>query len=269
VSWLRTFLRLTPVVAAACAVSVVGLVVFRHLAPWDDLGPSSNDVGNYLQTLGGIYAVLLAFAVFVVWGQFNEGRGFVEREATALVDLHRTASGLPNPTRLAIQTGLAKYIDIVISEEWHAMARRDEATIERVGHHLDEVWLAIHRCRPATECQHVVYGEVLRQFNELTDLRTSRLTSSRMRLPQSMKILMFVGAILTVGSMWFMLLPPLWLHAIATAALAGAVSHIIYIILDLDAAFDGKGNMVPTTAFERARRQFEREAHLVDIDACA
>jgi hypothetical protein len=33
-----------------------------------------------LQALGSVYAVLLAFVVFVVWQQFNDARSFVEKE---------------------------------------------------------------------------------------------------------------------------------------------------------------------------------------------
>jgi hypothetical protein len=264
--WLRPFLRLTPIVAGACALSVVGLIAFRAIVPLADLRASDNNLGNYLQTIGGIYAVLLAFVVFVVWGQFNDGRTFVAREATALVDLHRTVSGLPVATRTEIQSGLRAYLDAVLADEWRAMARRDDATIDRVGHLLDDVWLAIHRCRPSNDCQHTIYGEVLRQFNELTDLRTSRLTSARSRIPQSMRILLFTGAVLVIGSMWLVIIPALWLHAMVTAALAGAISHILYLIVDLDAAFDGGSDMISKEPFEHARHTFARDTHCLDVD---
>ena len=42
--------------------------------------------GNYLQTVGTIYAVLLAFVVFVVWQQHNDTRSAVESEANELSD---------------------------------------------------------------------------------------------------------------------------------------------------------------------------------------
>src|SRR5579863_9114789 len=104
--WFRTVLRLTPIVAGTSLVSVLGLIGCRALIPQDQLRASSDSLGNYLQTVGGIYAVLLAFVVYVVWGQYNDARGFVAREATAVVDLHRTATGLPNATRIAIQEKL-------------------------------------------------------------------------------------------------------------------------------------------------------------------
>jgi len=260
--WIALSVRLGLIIMGACAASVLGLVIFRALAPSETLRAASSEIGNYLQTLGAIYAVLLAFVVVIVWNQFNEARGLIEREASALVDLHRTASGLPPETRAQIQDGLVKYVDAVLADEWRAMHTGNEAVIETVGHRLDDVWLAVHRCRPADSCQHTVYGEVLSHFNELADLRTSRLSAARARVPTSMRILLYTGAVLMTGSIYLVYIPELWLHALITASLAGAICHILYLIVDLDDAFEGD-SQISRAAFERARASFVRVSHLV------
>ncbi|TMQ04730.1 MAG: DUF4239 domain-containing protein [Deltaproteobacteria bacterium] len=264
--WLRTLSHLAPVVAFVSLVSIAGLWLFRATVPLDALRAAGNEIGNYLQTVGGIYAVLLAFVVYVVWGQFNEARGYLDREATALVDLHRTASALPSRSRVAIQDGLRAYVDAVLRDEWPAMAEQDELTIDRVGALLDHVWLAVHACRPVNDCQHTVYGEVLSRFNQLTDLRTSRLSAARARIPVAMTILLYTGALLTVGSVYLLVFDQFWLHAIVTAALAGAIAHILFLIRDLDDAFAGDWQ-IARSPFERALKHFERTAHIADADA--
>jgi hypothetical protein len=264
--WVRTAARLAGVLLATCVAAVAGLIVFRAVVPAEALRAASSELGNYLQTLGGVYAVLLAFIVVVVWNQFNEARALIEREASALVDLHRTASGLPEATRAEIQDGLRAYVDAVLGDEWRAMHTGNEAVIERVGHRLDAVWLAVHRCRPADECQHTIYGEVLSHFNELADLRTSRLSAARTRVPTAMRILLYTGAVLVTGSIYLVYIPELWLHGLVTAALAGAIAHILYLIVDLDDAFEGD-SQISKAAFERARASFIRVAHLVGEEA--
>jgi hypothetical protein len=264
--WLKTTLGLFPIVAGVSVVSVIMLLVVRQAVSPHDLAGSSDAVGNYLQTVGGIYAVLLAFIVYVVWGQFNDARTYVEREATALVDLHRTASGLPKATRVEIQQALRLYVDQVLELEWHAMAKRDEDTLEKVGAHLDRVWVAIHACRPVNDCQHAIYSEILSRYNDLSDMRTSRLSTSRARIPSMMKALLYLGAAIVIGSIYLMAVDSLWVHATITAALAGAVAHILFLINDLDNAFAGH-LQVSKAAFERTRRTFDRAIHLVDAAA--
>jgi len=256
--WLITTVRLTAIVAGVSIISVIGLVVFRQLAPMDGLSKSSGEIGNYLQTVGGIYAVLLA-----VWNQYDQARGHIDRESAALIDLHRTASGLPIGTRDEIQAGLRAYVQSVLHDEWTAMQRHDEAAITRVGERLDRVWLAIHKCMPINECQHTMYSEVLSRFNDLTDVRTSRLTSSRQRIPLPMKILLYAGALIMIGSMYMMVIEPAWAHALTTGALSGAIAHILFLIVDLDDPFSGRYTMA-REPYERALAAFERDTHLVD-----
>ena len=262
--WFHTLLRLTPVVAGVSLLSAVGLIAFREVVPQELLKGATDAIGNYLQTVGGIYAVLLAFVVYVVWGQYNDARGFVDREATAVVDLHRTASGLPPVTRHAVQKHLRDYVDAVIAQEWRAMTHGDEAVIERVGALLDEVWIAIHRCSPESNTEQTVFGEVLSRFNDLSDYRTSRLTSSRQRIPLVMRILLYIGALITIGSMYLIAIDAEWLHLVVTAALAGAIAHILYLITDLDHAFGGHCH-VDDAAFQRARRSLDRPVHHADV----
>lgn len=57
--------------------------------------------------------------------------------------------------------------------------------------------------------------------------------------------------------MWLLGFEKLWLHAAVTAALAGAVAHILFLIQDLDDAFAGS-MQVSKAAFVRARRHFDR-----------
>lgn len=266
--WLATTLRLTPVVAGVSGAAVAGLIAFRGAVSLGELRAATDAVGNYLQTVGGIYAVLLAFVVYAVWGQFNDARGCVDREAAALVDLHRNASGLPEVTRVDIQRRLRDYVDAVLADEWPAMARGDEATIERIGERLDLVWAALHHCRPSSECEHTIYSEMVSRFNDLTSVRTSRLTSARTRIPLVMKILLYLGAVIVIGSIYLLGFDQLWIHAVVTAALAGAIAHILFLIIDLDDAFAGN-LQVSQAPFARARRHFARTAQLVDSAAAA
>jgi hypothetical protein len=238
--------------AAVLTASLVGLVIARRVLPQDLLRQCNDSVGNYLQALGTIYAVLLAFVVFVVWTQFNDLRSLVEREANDVADLFRTTQGLPEPHRSSLRAHLRRYVDGVLEREWPAMTRHDPAALEHVGCRLEEAWETLRAFEPVSERDAALFGEALGRFNELYDVRTQRLTTACLRVPLPLKLLVYTGAIMTIGSMYLMSVDSFFIHAIMTMAMAGVVTHILYIVYDLDDAFSG-GWQIARTPFERVR----------------
>ena len=76
----ETILRLTPAVLGSTVFSIAGLCAAHACLDDQALLAAREAIGSSLQTLGSVYAVLLAFVVLVVWQQFNDARGFVEKE---------------------------------------------------------------------------------------------------------------------------------------------------------------------------------------------
>jgi hypothetical protein len=251
----RVVIRLIPVLVGASVVSIAALWVTRRCV---DLGSEKDNdfIGNYLQTVGTIYAVLLAFVVQSVWSQFNEARVLVEREANEVADLHRLTDGLPEEARAALQGALRRYVDAVIADEWPAMAKGDEHTIARIGKELDAVWTGLHELEPTSKCEESLHGEALSRFNDLSDARTNRLSAARTRIPFGLTLLLYIGAGVVVGSMFLLKVERFSLHAVATGALSAAIFHILYLVRDLDDAFSGLWQ-VSTDPFERTRRQLD------------
>lgn len=230
-----------------------GLFLVRGLVPSEALTASNDTVGSYLQTVGTIYAVLLAFVVFVVWSQFDQARKDVEREANELVDLHRTTQGLDAATAAPLRAALEAYVAAVLDEEWPAMARNDEDTIARVAARLEPLWDALVACEPVSGTHCALHEEALERFNDLSDARADRLTASRTRIPMTLRLLLYTGACITVGSLYLFGVADPVVHALMVGATAGALSHVLFVIHDLDDCFDGVWQ-VPRASFERVRR---------------
>jgi hypothetical protein len=70
----ETILRLTPAVLGSTVFSIAGLCAAHACLDDQALLAAREAIGSSLQTLGSVYAVLLAFVVFVVWQQFNDAR---------------------------------------------------------------------------------------------------------------------------------------------------------------------------------------------------
>jgi hypothetical protein len=250
----KTIGALVGTILAAIGLAEVGLVIVRALVPPAALATTNDVIGNYLQTLGTIYAVLLAFIVFVVWSQFNDARQYVEREANELVDLFRTGRALPSPRREQLHAALADYVDGVLDGEWQAMACNDRRLLDDRSNAIDGIWDTIADFRPTNDAEQVIYSDLMARINDLSDMRANRLTSACLRVPLALRVFLYTGAVMTLGSMYLFAIEHWHLHAILVAAMAGMLSHLLYVIRDLDNCFAGDWQ-VPRAAFDRLKAQ--------------
>jgi Protein of unknown function (DUF4239) len=244
-------------IGSAIVIALAGLLAVRQLVPVALLRESNDAVGNYLQTLGTVYAVLLAFVVFVVWQQFNEARSNVESEANELLDLTRTVKGLPAPLNRPFLEQSGAYVDSVLGPEWAAMARCDGFELDGSARTLEAMWELLVAYEPSSECHKSLYDEALARFNDLSDRRSNRASSARERIPLALQLLLYTGAVLTVASLYLLAVEHLEIHALMTAALSGAIAHILYIVRDLDDPFAGDWQ-VSRIPFQRVRDYLKR-----------
>jgi hypothetical protein len=229
-------------ISATMMSSLAVVFLVRYCVNVPTLSANNDVAGNYLQTLGTVYAVLLAFVVFVVWTQYNDSRRAVETEANEVRDLHRILMSLSPPLERARQC-LEEYVARVISEEWDQMALGK--TSVGAAQSLEEIWSSIEGFEPRNSREEVLLGEALERFDDLSDARAGRLCMMRQRLPISMWALLLVGGTLTVASMALFGLDSLLAHALMTSALAGLIAFVLSVVADLDNAFSGAWRVTP------------------------
>src|SRR4051794_24978984 len=108
---------------------LVGIVIagFAYLA----LGAAglhsflANDyegLNTIILLVGGIYSVVFAFVIFVIWGQFTDVQNAVMRECNTLNDILRFSDHLNPDSSRAIHRAVADYSQRVLKHEWKALA---------------------------------------------------------------------------------------------------------------------------------------------------
>src|SRR5579864_727055 len=129
----RSFLWLVAALAVSAALRYAGFYNFT--------AREAEGLNVLIQLVGDIYAVLLAFTIFVIWGQFTEVENCVMRECDLLDDLLRFSNYLNTDARAEIRKAMANYIRQVLGYEWPALGdgRTDKQTDELFAHFVDTV----------------------------------------------------------------------------------------------------------------------------------
>jgi hypothetical protein len=229
--WVGTLI----VVVLPTAVAMIGTVVVRHRVGLERLTSNNEIAGFKFATVGVIYAVLLAFAVIVVWERFSDAETAVLQEAGASATLYRLTSG-PNPDAAAMRAALSNYLELAIDKDWPRMAREDAS--EEVRKSLDDLYLAAIRISSGGG-QSAVFSEVFKQLDVLTQARRTRIQLSEGIVPSVLWLVLVFGAVLTVGFTFFFGTENLAAQVMMTGILSTIVFMGLLVIISIDHPFTG------------------------------
>ena len=181
---------------------------------------ANNEVAGFkFATVGVLYAVLLAFAVLVVWEKLNEAEANVALEAGAAANVFRLAEGMGGSAGGEVHRAMADYLDAAVDRDWPAMMRGGESP-EAVAA-LSEVYLPwLLRYEPAGQRGAALLSEALRQLDRLTQARRARIVVAEGIVPGVIWFTLFFGAFVTIGFTFFFGTENLRAQALMTGALA-------------------------------------------------
>src|SRR5262249_28850700 len=114
--------------------AVLGPAIVRRYVPLESLRINNEVAGFKFATVGVIYAVLLAFAIIIVWERFNQADSDVANEASAAATVFRLTAGLDTPHAPAVRKAATGYLQEAVSKQGPAMdtaEARQEVTAAR------------------------------------------------------------------------------------------------------------------------------------------
>jgi len=246
-------------VIAGVLFSLAGLFVVRGTVPVKALKEHQDIAGLMNGIVGVVYAVILGFAVILVWEQFEDAKVTVAEEANSLANVYRLAYGFPAPVRRALRQQLRSYAQAVVQEEWGAMAEGRPSP--RAWLALDETWELYERMEPRTNRENALYAESLTRLSDMSNQRRLRLLASRQGVPAIMWILLYVGAVTTIGFTYFFAAESLRAQVLMTSVMAADLMLALFLISALNYPFSGDVRIPPDPFIEVIGRMNQIEKH--------
>lgn len=224
------------IVVLPSIVAAWGLVRVRRRVGLERLSINNEVAGFKFAVVGVIYAVLLAFAVIVVWQRYNDAELAVTQEAQAAATVYRLTAG-PDPGSADVRAAMTNYLKFAIDRDWPQMAREKgspEATAE-----LNVVYAAAMRLARGGSRPDAVLSEIFYQLDLVTQARRSRLHLAVGIVPIVLWQVLVLGAILTVAFTFFFGIRNLMAQVLMTAVLAVIVFMGLFVIVSIDHPFTG------------------------------
>jgi hypothetical protein len=246
--WLLAILVVVLPVVASCWISVH----IRHRIGLTTLASNNEVAGFKFAVVGIIYAVLLGFAVIVVWGRYNDAEIAVLREAGASATLYRLAAG-SEPEEVATRAAVGNYLRLAIDRDWPEMSAKSESREVTVA--LNDVYAAAQRVAQSGLRPPPVIAETFTQLDAITEARRTRLHLATGIVPVVLWDALIVGGLLTVGFTYFFGTKHLRAQVLMTGILAIIVFMGLFVTLAIDHPFTGPVH-VDSGPLQRVLRDF-------------
>lgn len=243
------------IVVVVTGLSIAGVEVVRRKVDHDLLKSHQEVAGFIYAVVGVIYAVLLAFVIIVVWEKFDQAAKGAEQEANQLADLSRDANAFSDSLDIPLERAVARYADLVVSEEWPRMAQGGFG--EQAHMAYDTLWRIARGIRPTSAYENAWYGQLLDHLNKLGDYRRLRLLSARTTIPSMIWVLLIAGGAITISFTFLFDTPHRLSQWAMVGALSGLIAFILFLISSLDQPFDGSISVQPH-AFESVVDRIDR-----------
>ena len=225
------------VIVPSMLVSVAGLLAVRRYVSVGWLKQHHEVASNFFLMIGTLYAVLIAFAIYVVWSASKEAGANLEHEATEVADLSRLSTAMPDPLRREIAPALMEYLNSVVEEEFPNMQQGRDSP--RTWTAVQNLWDVYGTSQAETARLQAYFAESLRHLTQLSDYRRSRLFASHGTVPAMLWQLLVAGAVLLIAFTYSMAQESVWSQAAMVAALAAVLASSLVLVKSLDNPYSG------------------------------
>lgn len=214
-----------------------------------------NDViGWQISVIGTIYAVIIGFMLYAVWGNFQTADTNADSEANSAVDLFRISKGLPTAQRDLIQSLSQNYVNAIITEDWPAMRKgREGKTSNDI---IEQLWSVTTSTETKTDAQQTNLNHAISILTELTEHRRLRRLQNHTSLPGLLWAVLICGGIITIVSCCLIGSENSALHVVLIIGLTLLVSLILAAIAEIDGPFRGSVHVSPN-AFVQAQKSMD------------
>lgn len=222
-------------------VSMIALFVTRRLIiPRLRYHDGANDaVSGTVQAIGVFYGITVGLIAVGVWSTHSNASDLVSKEASSIGALYRDVGGYPEPIRTELRSKVREYTVFVIEKAWPAQEIGQGQQVNGGTTIIDELQEKLYTFQPANPGQVALHSETISAYNKLLECRHLRIDAVNSGLSATMWVVIWVGAIISIGIAYFYNIEDPKLHVILVALMAGFLALVLFMIIINDRPFFG------------------------------
>lgn len=249
------------IAAAAVAAALTVLFILRRLAPEEGFWgrPEPNHSGSAIAVMGGVFAILVAFVMFLAFQNFIDAKRSADLEAIAIEREFHAAEPFNPRLRSHLHGRLVCYGRAVVFTEWRELENGEHSEL------VDDWGLEGEAAVERADIGDPIEAYSLARFDEIESEREvgrrDRIQAAEGFVPPLLWVALLTGGTLLI--LYLMSFANPGIRPGLQALLLGAVTTVaalnLCVIRFLDTPFSGAAGSIEPTAMERTLSELDRE----------
>jgi Protein of unknown function (DUF4239) len=211
-----------------------------------------NDVAGFIYAVvGPLYAILLAFVVFVVWGHFEDAKTGAATEANEAAGIWRQAAAMDSVNGPKLRELTITYVEDVVRDDWPLLGKYELSP--KADQDAANLYNAILALPVDNAKEQALYSELVSEVHNLLNERRIRLLRTQETLHPVLWVVLLGGGVVTIAYAYIFGIESKRTHLLLIAVLAGTVASMLCMIKLIDGPFQGTVTVQPE-AFEAILR---------------
>ena len=219
-------------------ISLAGLFYVRNRFPHEKLKDNHDTASVIFNAYGLLYAVVVAFVVFITWSSYDKATMEVEMEANALMNLFYLTDAYPDSIKKDLQAKILDYTKEVTDNEWNMNAEGEVSTA--AAEKVKDLWNRILSVNTGgIKIEENISSAALETMKSVTESRRLRSFAVKQTVPSIVWAVLLLGGILFIGCTYFFSMKNAAPQYLITACFTILITLVLYLIYVLDHAFTG------------------------------
>ena len=221
--------------------------ICRNILSHDKLEKYKDITALYVNIIGVLYGIFLAFVVVAIWESYDHTKENIERETNALGNLYRDAQNLPNADRNIIQGDIRTYLYNVVNKEWRSEKNFDECEESVAANYALQNYIS--NFNPQTKHEEIIYQMMLSDLNDMGIARRIRVSENTAEMPLIIWVILILGAFSLIIYLGCFYIEDIRFHLWLAFGVSGLVAILLFIAFALNYPFTGS-TAIPPDSFQ-------------------
>lgn len=228
------------IIALASLLSIGGVQIAHRLVSHHRLKGHNDITGPLFNTLGTIYAVLLAFVMVVIWQRYDRLQSNTATEIYHLADICVAAEPFEPSFRQEVRAQVEAYARATLAE-WPLLARGEADPQARLA--LARLYKLYSGYAPRNATESVYFQESVDKVGKVMDLRMSRIVEGRMGIHPALWLVLIAGGMITIMFTVLFGSDSMRAKTLMSTLLAALIAMVLFTILDFSCPFSGTASL--------------------------